>query len=75
VRRTRRSFLFGSLDRTEDRSQYFNVAILITPYGTVTIYRKMRLVPVGEYLPFPESLKPLLCTRSADHVLDTVCRL
>jgi apolipoprotein N-acyltransferase len=40
--------LFGTLDRTEDASRYFNAAILITPYDTVFTYYKMRLVPFVE---------------------------
>jgi apolipoprotein N-acyltransferase len=41
--------LFGSLDR--DGNIYFNIAMLYTPGGEVTVYRKQRLVPVTEYVP------------------------
>ncbi len=52
VVRTRRPLLFGSLDRAEKPPfQLSNVAILITPYNTVTTYRKRRLLAVAEYLP------------------------
>jgi apolipoprotein N-acyltransferase len=51
VIRTRRPLLFGTLDLTDTPGQVCNVAILITPYNTVTTYGKTRLVPVAEYLP------------------------
>jgi apolipoprotein N-acyltransferase len=60
VRRWRRPLVFGSLDRTADASQFFNVAIMITPYNTVTTYRKVRLVPMTEYVPELGPLRRLL---------------
>ncbi|MGE3822179.1 MAG: apolipoprotein N-acyltransferase [Isosphaeraceae bacterium] len=51
VVRTRRPLLFGSLDQEWTGSGPSNVAILITPDGGVTTYRKNRLVPVSESLP------------------------
>jgi apolipoprotein N-acyltransferase len=47
--------LFGSdqIDRTGDSVRLFNAAFLITPAGeTAAVYRKMHLVPFGEYIPF-----------------------
>jgi apolipoprotein N-acyltransferase len=49
VAETGRPLLFGSLDRDEGR--YFNAAFLITPFGEVESYRKLRPVPVVEYVP------------------------
>jgi apolipoprotein N-acyltransferase len=49
VAETGRPLLFGSLDRVEDRN--FNAAFLITPFGEVESYRKLRPVPVVEYVP------------------------
>jgi len=49
VAETGRPLLFGSLDRADDR--YFNAAFLITPFGEVESYRKLRPVPVVEYMP------------------------
>ncbi len=49
VTRTATPLLFGALDYDEGRVS--NVAILITPYNTVTTYRKIRLVPFVEYTP------------------------
>jgi apolipoprotein N-acyltransferase len=51
VARTYRPLLFGTLDRTQDASQASNVAILMTPFGDVTMYRKLRMVPVAERTP------------------------
>lgn len=51
VIRTGCPLLFGSLDQDEITSTQSNVAILITPYNTVTTYRKIRLTPVAEYVP------------------------
>jgi apolipoprotein N-acyltransferase len=55
VIRTRTPLLFGSYDRQGDA--FFNVAIYIDPYDTVTTYRKIRLAPFVEYEPelFPYS--------------------
>jgi apolipoprotein N-acyltransferase len=55
VIRTGLPLLFGAIDY--DRGKYSNVAILITPYNTVTTYRKIHLVPFIEYRPrgFPYS--------------------
>jgi apolipoprotein N-acyltransferase len=49
VQETGRSLLFGSLDR--DGERYFNSAFLITPYGAVESYRKLRPVLAVEYVP------------------------
>lgn len=58
VRETGVSLLFGS-DQLERgvRPKYYNAAFMLKPDGqTVAVYRKMRLVPFGEYVP----LKSLL---------------
>ena len=60
VVRLRRPVLFGTLDRTQDSSQTYNVAIMVTPYDTVTTYRKIHLVPVAEYIPRLGPLRRLL---------------
>ena len=47
--------LFGSdqVDRTGDTVRLFNAAFLVTPEGeTAAVYRKIHLVPFGEYIPF-----------------------
>jgi apolipoprotein N-acyltransferase len=49
VIRTHTPILFGSYDR--QASQFYNVAIYIDPYNTVTTYRKIRLAPLIEYEP------------------------
>ncbi len=45
--------LLGSNERAEgDSLQYYNAAFLVEPDGTTGgVYRKMRLVPFGEYIP------------------------
>ena len=51
--------LFGSdqVDRTGDPIRLFNAAFLVTPEGeTAAVYRKMHLVPFGEYIPFKQWL-------------------
>jgi apolipoprotein N-acyltransferase len=48
VARTLKPLLFGSLDRSDDAKEFYNVAALVTPYNTVTFYRKQRLVPITE---------------------------
>jgi apolipoprotein N-acyltransferase len=54
VLRTRLPLLFGTFDREEsDPNRAYNAAILVTPYGTVTTYRKTQLVPFGERVPDP----------------------
>jgi len=50
---TRSYLLFGS-DQVERTTppRYFNSAFLVDPHGTVAaVYRKMHLVPFGEYVP------------------------
>jgi apolipoprotein N-acyltransferase len=52
VTRTRRPLLFGTLDHDEgDLRHVHNVAILVTPYNTVTTYKKTHPLPFGEHLP------------------------
>jgi len=58
VRETGIGLLFGS-DQLERgaRPKYYNAAFMLKPDGrTVAVYRKVQLVPFGEYVP----LKPLL---------------
>jgi len=56
VARARTPILFGTLDGDEGSRALYNAAFLITPYNTVTSYRKTRLVPVSEHV---SSLGPL----------------
>lgn len=51
ILRTRLPLLFGSLDQSEDGEELFNVAVMITPYNTVTFYRRQYLMPIAEYTP------------------------
>lgn len=51
VIRLDRPLLFGALDRPDGTNLVHNVAIMITPYDTVTTYAKVRLVPIGEFIP------------------------
>lgn len=45
----------GSLAIIDDEMKKYNSAFLLSPDGKViTRYNKMKLVPFGEYLPFPE---------------------
>jgi apolipoprotein N-acyltransferase len=51
--------LFGSdqVDRSARTVRLFNSAFLVSPSGeTVGVYRKIHLVPFGEYIPFKEWL-------------------
>ena len=51
--------LFGSdqIDRSGDAIRLYNAAFLITPEGeTGAVYRKIHLVPFGEYIPFKNLL-------------------
>jgi apolipoprotein N-acyltransferase len=51
--------LFGSdqVDRRGDVIRLYNAAFLLTPQGeTGAVYRKIHLVPFGEYIPFKEWL-------------------
>ena len=55
AREVRVPILFGSdqVDRAGDTVRLFNAAFLVTPEGeTAAVYRKMHLVPFGEYIPF-----------------------
>jgi apolipoprotein N-acyltransferase len=52
VIRTERPLLFGALDRSDSGAETYNASFMITPFGTVTVYRKLRLAPVAESLAF-----------------------
>ena len=59
AREVRVPILFGSdqVDRTGSVTRLFNAAFLVTPEGeTAAIYRKIHLVPFGEYIPFKQLL-------------------
>ena len=59
AREVRVPVLFGSdqVDRSGEAVRLFNAAFLLTPGGdTAAVYRKMHLVPFGEYIPFKEWL-------------------
>jgi apolipoprotein N-acyltransferase len=54
AREVRVPILFGSdqVDRSGDTLRLYNAAFLVTPTGeTAAVYRKMHLVPFGEYIP------------------------
>lgn len=63
ARRAESFFIIGSPTYDPDDRAFYNSAFLIDPAGaTVSRYDKMRLVPFGEYLPWPRALswlKPL----------------
>jgi apolipoprotein N-acyltransferase len=59
ARELRVPILFGSdqVDRTGEVIRLYNAAFLITPEGeTGGVYRKIHLVPFGEYIPFKNLL-------------------
>jgi apolipoprotein N-acyltransferase len=59
AREARVPILFGSdqIDRSGDVVRLYNSAFLLTPTGeTGAVYRKIHLVPFGEYIPFKEWL-------------------
>ena len=59
ARELRVPILFGSdqVDRSGDVIRLYNAAFLITPEGeTGGVYRKIHLVPFGEYIPFKNLL-------------------
>jgi apolipoprotein N-acyltransferase len=50
------AFLIGTVDFDPERREEFNVAVLLTNRGeTIQPYRKIHLVPFGEYMPLRHS--------------------
>jgi apolipoprotein N-acyltransferase len=59
AREVRVPILFGSdqVEQTSEGMRLFNSAFLLTPEGTTAaVYRKIHLVPFGEYIPFKQWL-------------------
>ncbi len=66
VARARTPILFGTLDGDDEGQALYNAAFLITPYNTVTSYRKTRLVPISEHVSSLGPLRRLFSTSRTD---------
>ena len=52
VVRAQRPLIFGTVDRvSSDSQQTHNAAVIMPPYGHPLRYKKLRLVPLAEYMP------------------------
>lgn len=60
--------LLGTVDSDPSRGEAYNAAVLLTDHGqTIQTYRKVHLVPFGEYLPFRRTF-PLFAMVAGDLV-------